>query len=96
MADIYQNGSLPHSPSLPSSLSPPLLMYLLLWKLGPVEACFEVYQDFMSYTSGVYVRKSDSDLGGHCIKIIGWGVTATGVKVSIYPIKYILSCVIPT
>jgi len=78
----------------PSSLFPPLLMNSLLWKPGPVEACFEVYQDFMSYTSGVYVRKSDSDLGGHCIKIIGWGVTATGVKVrtSFYPVKYNFSC----
>lgn len=40
---------------------------------GPVEACFSVYVDFMSYSSGVYVHKSGEYLGGHCIKLIGWG-----------------------
>jgi len=51
-----------------------------LYQNGPVEACFEVYSDFMNYQSGVYVRHSDTALGGHCIKIIGWGVTADGTK----------------
>jgi len=41
---------------------------------GPVEACFSVYEDFLSYKSGVYQYQSGSLLGGHCIKIIGWGV----------------------
>jgi len=41
---------------------------------GPVEACFTVYQDFLAYKSGVYQQTSDDALGGHCIKIIGWGV----------------------
>jgi cathepsin B len=41
---------------------------------GPIEVAFEVYQDFMSYTSGVYVHKTGSLLGGHAVKIIGWGV----------------------
>jgi cathepsin B len=50
-------------------------------KGGPVEASFLVFSDFMSYTSGVYVRKSDSYLGGHAIKIVGWGVDqASGLK----------------
>jgi len=40
---------------------------------GPVEASFSVYQDFMSYSSGVYQHTSGSLLGGHAIKIIGWG-----------------------
>lgn len=41
---------------------------------GPVEACFEVYEDFLSYKSGVYSHKTGNALGGHCVKILGWGV----------------------
>jgi len=40
---------------------------------GPVEADFTVYDDFPSYKSGVYVQTSDNVLGGHAIKILGWG-----------------------
>lgn len=42
---------------------------------GPVEAAFTVYEDFMSYTSGVYVHTTGQALGGHAIKILGWGVS---------------------
>jgi len=41
---------------------------------GPVEACFTVYADFVNYKSGVYQYQTGAALGGHCIKIIGWGV----------------------
>lgn len=41
---------------------------------GPIEACFTVYADFLNYTTGVYTHKSGDALGGHCIKLIGWGV----------------------
>jgi len=41
---------------------------------GPVEAAFEVYEDFIHYKSGVYVHKTGALLGGHAVKIIGWGV----------------------
>jgi len=41
---------------------------------GPFEACFDVYDDFLTYKHGVYVHQSGSYLGGHCVKIIGWGV----------------------
>ena len=41
---------------------------------GPVEGGFFVYEDFMNYKSGVYVHKKGRGLGGHAIKIIGWGV----------------------
>jgi cathepsin B len=40
---------------------------------GPIEVAFDVYQDFFSYTSGVYVHKTGSLAGGHAVKIIGWG-----------------------
>jgi len=41
---------------------------------GPIEACFTVYSDFLTYKSGVYQYTTGDELGGHCIKIIGWGV----------------------
>lgn len=41
---------------------------------GPVEAAFSVYADFLNYKSGVYQHISGSYLGGHAIRILGWGV----------------------
>jgi len=40
---------------------------------GPVEAAFTVYADFLSYKSGVYQHVSGAELGGHAVKILGWG-----------------------
>lgn len=44
---------------------------------GPVEAAFSVYADFESYKGGVYQHVTGDYLGGHAVKIIGWGVDAT-------------------
>ncbi|KAM9766198.1 cathepsin B [Menidia menidia] len=44
-----------------------------LFKNGPVEGAFTVYEDFPLYKSGVYQHVSGSPLGGHAIKILGWG-----------------------
>jgi len=41
---------------------------------GPVEGAFTVYADFPSYKSGVYQHVTGGQLGGHAIKILGWGV----------------------
>ncbi|XP_074600708.1 cathepsin B-like [Brevipalpus obovatus] len=41
---------------------------------GPVEADFDVYADFFSYKSGVYIQKSQVLYGGHAIRILGWGI----------------------
>jgi len=40
---------------------------------GPVETGFNVYEDFMSYSSGVYHHVSGKLEGGHAVKILGWG-----------------------
>jgi cathepsin B len=40
---------------------------------GPVEGAFTVYADFPSYKSGVYQHESGAELGGHAIRILGWG-----------------------
>jgi cathepsin B len=47
---------------------------------GPIEAGFDVYVDFLSYSSGVYQRSSDYLLGGHAVKVIGWGTTSNGIE----------------
>eukprot|EP01116_Phalansterium_solitarium_P008555 TRINITY_DN22482_c0_g1_i1.p1 TRINITY_DN22482_c0_g1~~TRINITY_DN22482_c0_g1_i1.p1 ORF type:complete len:326 (-),score=86.12 TRINITY_DN22482_c0_g1_i1:238-1215(-) len=47
---------------------------------GPVAAAFTVYEDFLSYKSGVYQHTTGDALGGHVIKIIGFGTTADGTK----------------
>jgi len=41
---------------------------------GPVEAAFTVYSDFPTYKSGVYQHTTGDALGGHAVKMIGWGV----------------------
>ncbi|CAF0937081.1 unnamed protein product [Brachionus calyciflorus] len=46
---------------------------------GPVEGAFTVYADFLNYKSGVYKHTTGSQLGGHAIKVLGWGVE-NGVK----------------
>lgn len=40
---------------------------------GPVTAAFTVYEDFVNYKSGVYRHTTGSALGGHAVKIIGYG-----------------------
>ncbi len=43
-------------------------------KNGPVQTAFTVYEDFPTYKSGVYKHVSGSALGGHAVKMVGWGV----------------------
>lgn len=39
---------------------------------GAVTACFNVYQDFFSYRTGVYLHVSGTLAGGHCVVLIGY------------------------
>ena len=50
-----------------------------IYENGPVEGCFSVYEDFMTYKSGVYQYVVGDYIYEHDIKIIGWGVE-NGVK----------------
>ncbi|XP_061621889.1 cathepsin B [Phyllopteryx taeniolatus] len=56
-----------------SVLSEEEQIQLEIYKNGPVEGAFTVYADFVLYKSGVYQHVSGSMLGGHAIKILGWG-----------------------
>jgi cathepsin B len=40
---------------------------------GPVSAAFLVYEDFLLYSSGIYQHVSGESVGGHAVKMIGWG-----------------------
>ena len=41
---------------------------------GTLSVAFTVYEDFEAYSSGVYQHVTGKSLGGHAIKMIGWGV----------------------
>jgi cathepsin B len=62
-----QTGTTVHIPDAPS-------MQTEIMTNGPIQVAFEVYQDFMSYKTGVYKHTTGSLLGGHAVKAIGWGV----------------------
>ncbi|RZC88364.1 hypothetical protein C5167_016174 [Papaver somniferum] len=49
-----------------------------VYKNGPVEVAFTVYEDFAHYKSGVYKHVTGDVMGGHAVKLIGWGTTEDG------------------
>lgn len=48
------------------------IMYEIMTN-GPVEGAFSVYVDFLHYKSGVYKHTHGQFLGGHAIRVLGWG-----------------------
>ncbi|CAN7998452.1 unnamed protein product [Ixodes hexagonus] len=49
-----------------------------IFKNGPVQAAFTAYADFLSYKSGVYQHQTSDNLGGHAVRVLGWG-TENGI-----------------
>jgi len=48
---------------------------------GPVSTAFSVFSDFENYAGGVYHHVSGSMMGGHAVRIVGWGVDSdSGMK----------------
>lgn len=43
-------------------------------KNGPIQAVFDVYDDFPYYEEGVYYKTSKNLLGIHTVEVLGWGV----------------------
>lgn len=42
---------------------------------GPLQTCFTVYDDFFSYSGGVYSPSNSPDnkpVGGHCVAVVGY------------------------
>jgi len=46
---------------------------------GPMEVAFTVYSDFENYASGIYHHVTGDSVGGHAVKVVGWG-SEGGVK----------------
>jgi len=46
-----------------------------IYHYGPVCASFEVYDDFFSYTGGIYEHVFGDYCGGHAISVVGWDDT---------------------
>ena len=45
-----------------------------IYTKGPVVGQLEIYSDFFAYKGGIYELTTDLGfMGGHAIKIIGWG-----------------------
>jgi cathepsin B len=40
---------------------------------GPMEVAFTVYSDFENYAGGIYHHVSGGQVGGHAVKVVGWG-----------------------
>lgn len=49
---------------------------------GPIESTFWVFSDFASYANGTYSRTlgATGPLGGHAVRILGWGRDSQGVS----------------
>ena len=58
----------------PNDLFSTELMKKGIMELGAVAAGYTVFQDFYNYKSGIYKHVTGKMLGGHAIKVVGWGV----------------------
>jgi len=65
------NGQVTNFPDVPT-------MQASLMQDGPMEVAFSVYSDFENYVSGIYHHVTGDMLGGHAVKLVGWG-TENGV-----------------
>jgi cathepsin B len=45
-----------------------------IMKNGPIQSAFQVYEDFLDYKGGIYTHNTGKFLGGHSVKIVGWGL----------------------
>lgn len=51
---------------------------------GPVEVSFDVYKYFYAYSTGIYQHMFGDYVGGHVVKLMGWG-EETGTLYMIIP-----------
>ena len=61
-------------------LGGPLAMQHEIQTQGPIAATFTVFEDFMTYSHGIYAYTSGKRLGLHAVKVVGWGQTKNGTK----------------
>ncbi|KAJ5075860.1 tubulointerstitial nephritis antigen-like 1 [Anaeramoeba ignava] len=41
---------------------------------GSIQSAFTIFEDFLHYSSGIYSHVAGNEIGGHSLRIIGWGV----------------------
>jgi cathepsin B len=41
---------------------------------GPIQTSMNIYEDFLTYASGVFVHTTGRSKGSHAVKLMGWGV----------------------
>ncbi|VFQ59998.1 unnamed protein product [Cuscuta campestris] len=58
--------------------SDPYSIMAEIYTNGPAEVSFTVYEDFAHYKSGVYKHVTGEEMGGHAVKLIGWGTSEDG------------------
>lgn len=73
-SSLIYNNELTHGDGSPYILTNAEHIQRDILQHGPVEASFNVYEDFVSYKSGVYSYTQGDLLGGHAVRIVGWGV----------------------
>lgn len=56
----------------------PIAMQAALLSAGPIMTQFNVFQDLLSYKSGIYSYTTGDFVGIHSVKIIGWGTSPEG------------------
>lgn len=44
-----------------------------VYEKGPMMVGLMMYEDFMSYSSGIYKHIAGGPAGGHAMKLVGWG-----------------------
>lgn len=40
---------------------------------GPIMVSLMIFEDFMNFGSGIYKHVAGDEIGGHAMKMIGWG-----------------------
>lgn len=60
-------------PTTPTMLNSDQEIQQAVMTVGAVEVGFFVMEDFMNYKGGIYSYQEGVQLGGHAVKIVGWG-----------------------
>jgi len=57
-------------------------MQLEILRHGPIESSYFVFSDFLTYSHGTYFKtpSATGPLGGHAVKILGWGVDSKDLR----------------
>jgi cathepsin B len=49
-----------------------------IFENGPIVASLQIYEDMYNYDSGIYEHVFGDLIGGHAMRIVGWGHDSEG------------------